>query len=78
MIPLADIKYVLLDMDGTLLDKYFDDFFWEHLVPEKYAEKHNITFGKAKEVLFKRHHLIIPVFIYGLRTSGTTTVPSFC
>ncbi len=27
------IKYVLLDMDGTLLDKYFDDYFWEHLVP---------------------------------------------
>jgi 5'-nucleotidase len=32
--PLDDIRYVLLDMDGTLLDKYFDDFFWEHLVPE--------------------------------------------
>ena len=28
--PLHDIKFVLLDMDGTLLDKYFDDFFWEH------------------------------------------------
>ena len=34
-IPLNEIKYVLLDMDGTLLDKYFDDYFWEHLVPEK-------------------------------------------
>lgn len=55
MVPLDKIKYVLLDMDGTLLDKYFDDFFWEHLVPEKYAEKHNITFGKAKEELFKRY-----------------------
>ena len=50
-VPLKDIKFVLLDMDGTLLDKYFDDFFWEHLVPEKYAEKHNISFGKAKENL---------------------------
>jgi putative hydrolase of the HAD superfamily len=53
-----EIKYVLLDMDGTLLDKYFDDFFWEHLVPEKYAEKHGITFGRAKEELvqkYKRH-----------------------
>lgn len=52
------IKYVLLDMDGTLLDKYFDDYFWEHLVPEKYAEKHGMTFGKAKEELmnkYKRH-----------------------
>lgn len=54
-IPLKDIKYILLDMDGTLLDKYFDDYFWEHLVPEKYAEKNNITFGKAKEELLKKY-----------------------
>jgi putative hydrolase of the HAD superfamily len=53
-----EIKYVLLDMDGTLLDKYFDDYFWEHLVPEKYSEKFGITFGKAKEELMKKykHH----------------------
>jgi 5'-nucleotidase len=54
-IPMEDIDFVLLDMDGTLLDKYFDDYFWEHLVPEKYAEKHNITFGKAKEELMKKY-----------------------
>ncbi len=51
----SEVKYVMLDMDGTLLDKYFDDYFWEHLVPEKYAEKHNITFGKAKEELMKKY-----------------------
>jgi len=50
-----DIAYVLLDMDGTLLDKYFDDYFWEHLVPEKYADKHRITFGKAKEALLAQY-----------------------
>lgn len=55
MIPLRDIKFVLLDMDGTLLDKYFDDYFWEHLVPEKYAEKHHITFGRAKNELFSKY-----------------------
>ncbi|MEW6586363.1 MAG: HAD-IA family hydrolase [Nitrospirota bacterium] len=54
-VPLDDIRYILLDMDGTLLDKYFDDYFWEHLVPEKYAEKHKITFGKAKEGLFQKY-----------------------
>jgi 5'-nucleotidase len=53
--PLHDIKFVLLDMDGTLLDKYFDDFFWEHLVPEKYAEKHTVTFGRAKEELMEKY-----------------------
>jgi len=50
-----EIKQVLLDMDGTLLDKYFDDYFWEHLVPEKYADRHGMTFGKAKEELLKKY-----------------------
>jgi 5'-nucleotidase len=54
-VPISEIKYVLLDMDGTLLDKYFDDFFWEHLVPEKYAEKHAMTFGRAKEELAEKY-----------------------
>ncbi len=49
------ITHVLLDMDGTLLDKYFDDYFWEHLVPEKYADRHEISFGKAKEELLKKY-----------------------
>lgn len=56
-IPLREIDYVLLDMDGTLLDKYFDDYFWEHLLPEKYAEKKKITFGRAKEELLGRYKM---------------------
>ncbi|UCD34928.1 MAG: HAD-IA family hydrolase [Nitrospiraceae bacterium] len=54
-IPLDDIRYILLDMDGTLLDLYFDDYFWGHLVPEKYAEKHDMTFGAAKEYLYSTY-----------------------
>lgn len=56
-VPLDEIQFVLLDMDGTLLDKYFDDYFWEHLVPETYAEKYNITFGRAKEVLMGKYRI---------------------
>jgi len=54
----AEVTHVLIDMDGTLLDKYFDDFFWGHLVPEKYAEMNDISFGKAQELLYSkyRHH----------------------
>ena len=54
-IPFGQIDSVLLDLDGTLLDKYFDDYFWEHLVPEKYAEAHNVTFGRAKEELLEMY-----------------------
>jgi len=44
-------------MDGTLLDKYFDDYFWEHLLPEKYAEIKKISFGSAKEELLGRYKI---------------------
>lgn len=54
-IPLEKVKFVLLDMDGTLLDLYFDYYFWGHLVPEKYAERHNMTFGAAKDLLYKTY-----------------------
>lgn len=54
-IPLKDIRFVLLDMDGTLLDLYFDYYFWAHLVPEKYSDKHDITFGAAKDLLYPKY-----------------------
>lgn len=54
---LNNIDFVLLDMDGTLLDKYFDDYFWEHLVPERYSAKHNIEFSKAKKELIKKYKI---------------------
>jgi putative hydrolase of the HAD superfamily len=54
-VPFNLIDTVLLDMDGTLLDKYFDDYFWEHLVPEKYSEKYQYTFGKAKQHLMEKY-----------------------
>jgi len=45
------IDTVLLDMDGTLLDKHFDDYFWEELVPERFAELNNIPVQEARSLL---------------------------
>ncbi|MCS7215459.1 MAG: HAD-IA family hydrolase [Thermodesulfovibrio sp.] len=55
MIPFDEIKTVLLDMDGTILDKYFDDYFWEIHVPQKYAEKEKISFEDAQRILFSMY-----------------------
>jgi putative hydrolase of the HAD superfamily len=55
IIPLDDVDWILLDLDGTLLDKYFDDYFWHHLVPEHYAEKNDMSFGKAQEHLLSTY-----------------------
>ena len=51
----AQIRYILLDMDGTILDRYFDDYFWEHLLPERYAEKNRIPFEQARTDLLERY-----------------------
>ena len=50
-----DIDTVLLDMDGTLLDKHFDDYFWEEYVPEVYAAKNKISIFAAEEELLARY-----------------------
>jgi len=47
------IDTVLLDMDGTLLDRHFDDHFWLEHVPKRYAEKHATSVDSAKERLYR-------------------------
>lgn len=34
------VDTVLLDMDGTLLDLYYDNHFWMEHLPQRYAERH--------------------------------------
>ncbi len=50
-----DIDTVLLDMDGTLLDKHFDDYFWEEYVPEVYAKQNKISIFTAEEELLAKY-----------------------
>lgn len=47
-----DIDTVLLDMDGTLLDRHFDDHFWLEHVPKRYAAKHRLPLDEAKSFLY--------------------------
>jgi putative hydrolase of the HAD superfamily len=50
-----DLTWVLLDMDGTLLDKHFDDYFWETLVPEEYALRRGLSLADARDLVFARY-----------------------
>jgi len=53
------IDTVLLDMDGTLLDLRFDNYFWLDLVPRKFGEVHGLDFALAQAELkprFAAHH----------------------
>lgn len=51
MIDWNNIDTVLLDMDGTLLDLHYDNFFWATHLPKIYAQHHAITEVEAHEQL---------------------------
>ncbi|NVK37520.1 MAG: GMP/IMP nucleotidase [Gammaproteobacteria bacterium] len=51
MIHWNEIDTVLLDMDGTLLDLHFDNYFWLEHLPQKYAEFHGMEKGEALQHL---------------------------
>lgn len=48
MLAWSEIKTVLLDMDGTLLDLNFDNHFWQEFVPLRFAELHGLSLEESK------------------------------
>lgn len=52
------IETVLLDMDGTLLDLHYDNHFWLHHVPQRFAEKHCLPFDEAHRRLMTRYQSV--------------------
>ena len=48
-----DIDTVLLDMDGTILDRHFDDHFWLEHVPKRWSQQNHTTLEQAKEHLYR-------------------------
>ncbi len=45
------VDTVWLDMDGTVLDLYFDNCFWQSHLPRRYAQALNIELPEAKRRL---------------------------
>lgn len=51
MIDWQAVDTVLLDMDGTLLDLHFDNYFWLTHLPQRYADAHGLPINQAREEL---------------------------
>ena len=52
------IADVLLDMDGTLLDRHFDNFFFEEELPRRYAAMHRLSFETSRERLMAMYRSV--------------------
>lgn len=51
----TDIRTVFLDMDGTLLDLHFDNYFWREYLPARYARERNVSLEAAQAELADRY-----------------------
>ena len=49
------IDTVLFDMDGTVLDLHFDNYFWEEFVPARYGELNRLSPQEASVLLMSRY-----------------------
>lgn len=54
----SEIDDVLLDMDGTLLDRHFDNFFFEEELPRRYARLHAVSFEAARDRLMSMYQSV--------------------
>jgi HAD superfamily hydrolase (TIGR01509 family) len=54
-VPWSDIDTLLLDMDGTLLDLAFDNFFWLELMPAQFARSKGMHLNEAIIELRRRY-----------------------
>ncbi|HEX5421771.1 MAG TPA: HAD family hydrolase [Gammaproteobacteria bacterium] len=57
LLPWENIDTVLVDMDGTLLDLAFDNFFWLDLVPSAYAARHALDETEARRQVLSRYEI---------------------
>lgn len=56
MLDWNEIDTVFLDMDGTLLDLHYDNYFWLHHLPKRYAEMKSLTEEQARDYLGEFFH----------------------
>ena len=61
MPPWASIETIMFDMDGTLLDLHFDNYFWLTLVPRVYSQVHGVPEQTALSIVRNKYLSLIHI-----------------
>ena len=51
------IETFFLDMDGTLLDLAYDNYFWHEHIPALYSKKNGITIQEGQRIFEKLYKI---------------------
>ena len=54
----SSVEWVLLDMDGTLLDLAYDNYFWREHLPQAYATANGLNPDEARARLAPQFHAL--------------------
>jgi len=54
------VRFVSLDLDGTIVNRDYVDYFWLELVPTLYAERHGLSLEEAKKEVQRQYDEIGP------------------
>uniref|UniRef100_A0A7J3X820 HAD family hydrolase n=1 Tax=Thermofilum pendens TaxID=2269 RepID=A0A7J3X820_THEPE len=54
------VRFVSLDLDGTVVSREYVDYFWLELVPRLYAERWRVGLEEAKRLVFSAYDEVGP------------------
>ena len=54
------VSVISFDLNGTLVDRYYADYFWLELIPQIYAEEHGVSFEEAYSYVISEYDRIGP------------------
>jgi putative hydrolase of the HAD superfamily len=54
------VRFVSLDLDGTIVNRDYVDYFWLELVPTLYSERHGLNLEDAKREVQRQYDEIGP------------------
>jgi len=54
----TQVEWVILDMDGTILDLAYDNYFWRELLPQRYAAARGLSLPQAAAELLPKFQAV--------------------
>jgi len=49
------LRVVSFDLDGTIINRKYNDYFWLEVIPKTYAEERGLKLNEAKRIVYSKY-----------------------